>query len=123
YITAIAIKERAIGPQSYEPEKFKDPVVLDLIEKITIEYDPSIGRKGITDITTKDGRQFQKRIETPHGLGDDPLTDTELEDKFREMAVKYMHEQQIQQIFDTIWNVENLDDMGRLTRLMVFQPR
>ena len=34
YANALAIKERAFGPESIEPEKFTDPVVLDLIEKI-----------------------------------------------------------------------------------------
>jgi 2-methylcitrate dehydratase len=124
YANAIAIKERAFGPESFEPEKFTDPVVLDLIERITVEPDPSMpeeGYQGISEITTKDGRRFHKRVDTPHGFADDPLTDGELEDKFREMAAKYMGEVQIQKIFDTVWNVEKLKDMGTLTKLMVFE--
>ena len=123
YANAIAIKERAFGPEAFEPEKFTDPVVLDLIERITVEADPSMpvyGYQGMSEITTKDGRWFQKRVEVPHGLGDDPLTDGELEDKFREMAIKYMGEEQIQKIFGTVWNLESLEDMNALTRLMVF---
>ncbi|MFC1814358.1 MmgE/PrpD family protein [Thermodesulfobacteriota bacterium] len=123
YTTAIAIKERACGPESFDPEKLTDPVVLELIEKITVERDPSLperGRQAISEITTKDGRKFQKRIDTPHGFGDDPLTDAELEDKFRGMAIKHMDEKQIQKIFDAVWNIENLDDISKLTTLMVF---
>ncbi|MDI7258649.1 MAG: MmgE/PrpD family protein [Thermodesulfobacteriota bacterium] len=115
YMTAIAIKERRVGPEQFKPEKFTDPIVQELIEKITVEPDPSMPIKcfqGSSEITTKDGRQLQKRIDTPHGLGDEPLSDRELEDKFREMASKYMEEQQIQRIFDTIWNLESLDDIG-----------
>ncbi len=126
YANAIAIKERAFGPEAFEPEKFTDPVVLDLIERITVEADPSMpefGHQGISEITTKDGRWFQNRVDIPHGLGDDPFTDGELEDKFREMAIKYMGEEQIKKIFDTIWNVESLDNMSDLTRLMVFPLR
>ena len=126
YANAIAIKERAFGPDSFEPEKFTDPVVLDLIEKITVEADPSLpekGAQGISEITTRDGRWFQKHIITPHGFGDDPLTDDELEDKFREMATKYMGKEQIQKIFDTVWNVEKLDAMSKLAALMVFKSR
>jgi 2-methylcitrate dehydratase len=124
YANAIAIKERAFGPESFEPEKFTDPVVLDLIERITVEPDPSMppeGYQGISEITTKDGRRFQNRVDTPHGFADDPLTDGELEDKFREMATKYMGKAQIQKIFDTVWNVERLKNMGTLSKLMVFQ--
>ena len=124
YGNALAIKERAFGPKSFDPKKYTDPVVLDLIEKITVETDPNLperGLEGISEITTKDGRWFRKHIKTPHGFGDDPLTDGELEDKFREMATKYMDDTQIQKIFDTVWNVENLDNLGKLISLMVFQ--
>ena len=126
YANAIAIKERSFGPESIMPEKFTDPIVLDLIEKITVEPDPTMperGYQGISEITTKDGRRFQKRVDTPHGFGDDPLSDGELEDKFREMAAKYMGEKQIKEIFSSVWNVERLDDMRKLTALMVFQSR
>ncbi len=126
YGNALAIKERAFGPDSIKPEKFTDPVVLDLIEKITVEADPNIperSNEGISEITTKDGRKFQKHIVTPHGLGNDPLTDQELEDKFRAMAEKHMVERQIKQIFDTIWNAEKLDNIDKLMKLMVFQSR
>ena len=103
--------------QSYEPEKFTDPVVLDMIEKITVEYDPSLtGSQGINEITTRDGRQFQECFEAPP-----TLTDKEVEDKFRGMASKYMDGRRIQEIFNTVWNLEDLDDMGKLARLMVFQ--
>ena len=125
YANAFAIKERSFGPESIEPKNFTDPVILDLIEKITIEADPSMtrGREGMSVITTKDGRQFEKRIDTPHGFGDDPLTDGELEDKFRDMGSKYMGDEQIQEIFDTVWNADRLDDVNELTRLMVFPSR
>jgi len=123
YATAIAVKERTLSPESFRPQKFTDPVVLDLIEKITVEHDPSLTAfQGISEITTKDGRRFQKRVDVPHGLGSDPLTDRELEDKFKSMALTYMDEHQIQEIFRTVWNVDRLDDIGKLTRLMVFQP-
>jgi 2-methylcitrate dehydratase len=121
FANAIAIKERKVTPESFEPKKFTDPVVLDLIEKITVEADASLTQfGGISEITTKDGRFFQKRIDHAHGFGDDFLTDGELEDKFMEIAIKYMGEQQIQKIFAMVWNLENLKDIRKLTELMVF---
>jgi len=95
YANALAIKERAFGPDSIKPEKFTDPVVLDLIEKIAVEADPTmpaVSREGKSEITTKDGRRFEKHVVTPHGYRDDPLSDSELEEKFREMAAKHMEE-------------------------------
>ena len=122
WANAIAIKDRVIKPESFEPDKYTDPVVLDLIEKIKVEYDPELlpiyGRQAISEITTKDGRQFKKRVDNPHGFGDDPLSDQEIEDKFREMATKYMCEEQIRKIFDTVWNIESLANMTGLAKLM-----
>ena len=123
YANAIAIKEQAYGPEAFEPQKFTDPVVLELIEKMTVEPDPNIperGRQGSSEIITTDGRKFEKRIDVPHGFGDDPLTDTELEDKFGKMATKHMRDEQIRKIFDTVWNIEELDNVNKLTALMAF---
>jgi 2-methylcitrate dehydratase len=72
-------------------------------------------------ITTQDGRAFHKDI--PNNFGNDPLTDEDLEEKFRQMAIKYIPEKQIQKIFSTIWNLEGLNDMGKLMALLVFKAR
>jgi 2-methylcitrate dehydratase len=119
YANAIAIKERAFGPESFKPEKFTDPIVLDLIEKITVNADPNMeSYSGVSEITTKDGRKLQKRIDgIPH------LSDAELEKKFSEMALKYMGREQTRKLIDTVWNVESLTDMSQLTRLMIFQKK
>jgi len=126
YANAIAIKERDFGPDAFDPEKFTDPVVLELIEKITVETDPALPEhsyEGFAEITTKDGRRFQRHVATPHGLGNDPLSDDELAAKFQKMAVKYMGAKQIQQIFDTVWNMEKITVVGELTKLMIFPSR
>lgn len=126
YTTALAIKERAFGPDSFAEEKFTDPVILDLIERITVEADPTIPERscaGKSEITTKDGRVLEEHVVTPHGLGDDPLSDKELEDKFSEMAAKRMKARQVRRILDTIWSAERVDDMGRLMDLIVFPSR
>lgn len=124
YANAFAIKERHFGPTSTEPENFTDPIILDLIEKITVKGDQNLTKyQAISEITTKDGTQYKKQIDTPHGLGNDPLTDKELEEKFREMAIKYMDEKQINKIFDAVWNIENLNDISELTKLMIFPTK
>ncbi len=121
YANALAIKERAFGPDSIKPEKFTDPVILDLIERITVEADPGLSRyQATSEILTKDGRRFKKFIDVPPGIGDNALTDKELEEKFREMAAKHMREEQIQKIFDACWNAEKLDEAGKLAQLMIF---
>jgi 2-methylcitrate dehydratase PrpD len=122
YQTAFAIKEGNFGLDSIKPENFTDPVILELIEKITVESDPKLPEMsyaGTTEIMTRDGRKLEKYIDCAHGFGDDPLSDIELEQKFRDMATRYLTEKHIRKIIDTCWNVEQLDDIGELAKLMV----
>lgn len=117
----IPLKVFCVKADSIKPENFTDPVILDLIEKITTTADPSLHNyQGASEIITKDGRCFQKSAMAVHGRDNDPLSDEELEVKFSGMASRYMDKGQIKKVFDTCWNVERLDDLGILTKLMVF---
>ncbi len=123
YLNAIAIKERDVGINAFEPKNFTDPVILGLIDKMSIEIDPSFSKNSqsaASEITTKDGRKLQKRLDIAGNYGFTPLTDKEIEEKFRKMAVKYMDENQIKKIFDAVWNAEKLDDTSQLVKLLVF---
>jgi 2-methylcitrate dehydratase len=121
YGNALAIKERAFfGPDTVIPEKFTDPVVLDLIERITVKADPSYTKfMGGSEIITRDGRRFKKHIDVPHGTIEDPLTDKELEEKFSDMASKYMSREKIRQMVEMCWNVEKLENLSTLTKMMI----
>ncbi len=136
FLTAIAIRDREMTPASIDPANFTDPVVLDLLEKISVEGDPSlsspgnikyalpVGNEGKAEIVTKDGRRLQKHVVIPHGFwGGDTLTDQELEEKFAGMAARRMDQQQIQKIIQTVWGLDALNDIGVLTELMVFKKR
>jgi len=138
YTNAIAIVDRAVGPASKDPKKFGDPVVVDLIEKMTVSGDSEFrpkrhgldkiyytysGFEGKSEIVLKDGRRFQKSVATPHGFGDDPLTDKELEAKFIDVARKHMSDAKIQKVVKAVWGVDKLDDIGELMRLMVVETK
>src|SRR5690606_8961432 len=67
YSNAFAIKERHFGPESIQPVNFTDPVILDLIEKITVVGDSNLSKyQAISEITTKRGLKYTKHIDTPH---------------------------------------------------------
>lgn len=123
---AIAVKERAVGPEQFTPEKFKDPVILDLIEKIIVERDPDIpesgelARGGSSEITTLDNRHFKKSFSLPHGHFTNPLSDEELEYKFKNAATPYMHSNNIKKLIEVIWNLERLEKICDLTKLLVW---
>jgi 2-methylcitrate dehydratase len=122
YTNAIAIKDRALGPEQYQPEKYADPVVLGLIDKMTVFDDDRVvegSYGGSSQITTKDGRKFEKVMgDLPHGFD---LTDKELEDKFRMMSASHMNEAQMKAVFDAVWHLDDCRDINTLMKTVVFK--
>jgi 2-methylcitrate dehydratase len=124
YLTAIAITDRKIGPDQFIPEKFQDPKVRELIDKVILQGDPNLDKArpaGISEIITKQGRRYHCRVDYPRGHARNPMTDEEIVEKFKSMASKQMGEEQMSQIIDTILKLDRLDDIGKLNSLMVFR--
>jgi len=122
YTTAVAILDREVGPDQYSDEKLRDPRVRELADKVTVEADPELDRfesSGIVEITTRRGEKFRCEVLRPKGHPMNPMTDADIEGKFRSMARKFMHDQQMSQIINAVYNLEKLDDIGGLIKLLV----
>jgi len=123
YGNSLAIIERGFGPRSFKDEKFNDPLVLELTEKITVETVedwPYFSNWGGSVITLKDGTEYKKVMENPHGHITNPMSDEELVDKFMDMALDFMSEVHAKRIVETIWKCEELESMRELTSQFAF---
>lgn len=123
YANAHAIIYRDFGPKAFKAEKFTDPAILDLIERIDYEINNDAGgfsNAGGSEITLKDGTVYKHMMEEPLGHHTNPLSDKQLEEKFREMALEYYSEQQTQDLIDTIWNFENVEQVSDFMQKLVF---
>ncbi|MCK4964888.1 MAG: MmgE/PrpD family protein, partial [Dehalococcoidia bacterium] len=124
--TAIAIIDRQIGPDQFTPEKYNDSRVRELIDRVILKGDPSLDKvrpAGISEITTKKGEKYSLRVDYPRGHAHNPMTDEEVVDKFTSMASRYMSDECVKQVIDTVFELEKLGDIGKLNRLMVFRDR
>lgn len=124
YLTAIAIVDRQIGPNQFTPEKFNDPRVIDLINKVTLTGDPSLDKArpaGISEIVTKGGQTFRLRVDHPRGHARNPMTDEEVINKFKDMASVRMSEPQMKRLIESVFELDKMDDIGTLLKCMVFE--
>jgi 2-methylcitrate dehydratase len=122
YVTAIAIIERTLGPQQYSSEKFADPTVRQLSDKISLEIDTDLDRfcrAGVTEITTTQGKRYRCRIEYPKGHPRNPMTDEELRDKFRLLTHELIGEGKVQNVIDSVTDLERVGDIGQFMQLLV----
>lgn len=123
FLTAIGIVDRTVGPEQYQPWKFKDPRVLQLIDKITLEIDPEMDklpRSGRSEIITQDGKSYTARIDYPKGHPKNPMSDDELVAKFKSMASKSMTKTRVEKIVQMVYQLEDLEDIGDLMKELIF---
>jgi 2-methylcitrate dehydratase len=126
YLTAIAIIDRQIGPDQFSPDKYQDPRVRKLIDKVVLQGDPNLDKvrpAGISEIITKQGKRFQCRADYPRGHARNPMTDEEIIEKFRSVAKKHMGDKQMTEVIETVFELDELDDIGKLNRLIVFNSQ
>jgi len=68
-------------------------------------------------VVTKDGRQHTAVVEYHKGHWKNPMSDSEVEAKFRSLAEKVQPRAATDRLLETIWKLENLADAGDLVRL------
>jgi len=117
--------EGDLGPEQFQREQWKDPKVIDLMSRIKITADPELdrlyppARPADLEILTKKGERLRARVDYPKGDPHNPMTDAEVEAKFRRLARRLMGEGQIRRIIETVKNIEKVDDIGELMDLLV----
>ena len=124
YCTGRIILDRTLGLAQYTQEKLQDPKVRELSDKIIFQADPGLdhlGAAGISEITTKEGSTYRCRVDYPKGDPRNPMTDAELESKFRALASEYMTETQMRKVIDGVDQLEKLDNIESLMKMMVFK--
>lgn len=122
WLTAIALIDREIGPDQFVPEKYVDQRALDLIDKVVLQGDPSLDKHrpaGISEIIMKDGKKYTTRVDYPRGHARNPMTDAEVEAKFRSMVSKHMSENKMNQLVEVVMDLENISDIGELLNLVI----
>ena len=122
FMTAVSIVDRSLGIAQFTPEKYNDPVIKDLIGRITISPDATLDRYdcgGISVIYMKDGTVHRTLVEYPLGSKKNPMTDQVLEDKFMGNAMLFMSRERARKAADAIWNIDQCGSVGDFMQLLV----
>jgi 2-methylcitrate dehydratase PrpD len=114
---AIALIRGQVGLAEYTDASVQDPVVVALRSKVHITTDPSVRSDEIyMSLTTRDGHVYDKHVEHAVGSLQRPMTDADLEAKFRGLAQGVLPEQQAKELLAMCWKVESLPDITEISR-------
>src|SRR5262249_11246386 len=114
YCTAVALADGDVTLAQFEPSRFTDAALLDLVAKVKVHRAAKLSARypaGIPNrltITLADGKQLGKEVEFPRGHARNPMSDAEVEAKFRRMAEPRLGKERVQTILGACWQLEKL---------------
>jgi len=106
-------------PKQFTDEKVNDPQIVALRDRIDVSEDSSLPRRAATlTMTLKNGTIHS--VTTEHALGTpgNPLSDDQLENKFRALASDVLAEEQIDPLVACLWSIEKLEAIDELMALL-----
>jgi 2-methylcitrate dehydratase len=111
-----------IAPEYYEDPYLHDARLLDLVSRIKVtpseEADRTENEFNLCEmeVVLKSGARKLTRVEYHRGHFKNPMTDAEMEEKFRLMAQKHLPEGRVDDLLRLLWGIENEPDMTRLIK-------
>jgi 2-methylcitrate dehydratase PrpD len=117
---AIAIIHGEAGERGYSDAIVRDSSVRELRDKVIAKQDNSIPEDGAhIAIRLKDGRTIEKKIAHAIGSLARPMSDADLEDKFRGLAAGVLSPTATNALIGLCWSIEQLEDAGEVARVSV----
>ena len=123
YTAAVALMYGAIEHHHFEEPCLHDPALLELASRIKCSVSAEADRREPEamlcdlEMTLANGKREHIRVEYHRGHWRNPMTDAEIEEKFRALARDVLPATQTDALLDQLWNLENLTDIGALIEL------
>jgi 2-methylcitrate dehydratase len=114
YCTAVALADGDVTEAQFEPKRITDPKLLELVAKVKVHRDAALSKRypaGIPNrltITLEDGKQLVSEVEFPRGHAQNPMTDAEVEKKFRSLVEPHYGKDKAAQMLAACWRLEQL---------------
>src|SRR5205807_1511075 len=124
YCTAVALADGEVTLAQFDPRRFTDPGLLDLVAKVKVHRDPALSSRypaGIPNRVTvklQSGRQLVREVEFPRGHARNPMSDAEVERKFRSLVEPRYGRERADSVLKACWELEKVKTAAELVRLL-----
>jgi len=124
FSVALTLVRGSNGFNDYTEETLRDKKIIDLSHKVRLEVDEEIqseypAKRGTrVTVRTKGGATYQEKVDYCKGLPQNPLTTGELEEKFRGLASVVADKARMDEIYKTVYALDQLDNISGLVSLM-----
>jgi 2-methylcitrate dehydratase PrpD len=120
---ALALSYGRIGPAELTEANLQSAALLALASRVKVSVTPELDQlfpeKTAIRVTLHTSRgDFTTTVEHPKGDPSNPLSDAELEEKFRWLTVDVVGEERSQQLLGAIAHLEQMENVRTLARLL-----
>jgi 2-methylcitrate dehydratase len=120
YAASLVLMYGKIEPEYYEDPYLHDPRLLDLVSRIKClpsdEADRTEQEFNLCEleVVLKSGARKTVRVEYHRGHFKNPMTDAEMEEKFRLMAQKHLGADRVDNLLRLLWGIESVPQVSAL---------
>jgi 2-methylcitrate dehydratase len=120
YTAGLALKYGSIEHEHFDDPYLHDPELLDLVSRIKCTASAEAnGREPEAmlcdlEVVLKSGQREKIRVEYHRGHPKNPMSDAELEEKFRALARDLLPAQRVDALLEQIWTLDQAQDVGGL---------
>lgn len=124
YLIAIALLKGEVFIDQFTDQQIQAENVLELARKVKVEVDEDIDNvypnkfSNKVKVILKNGDIYSTHIGHPKGSPENPLTFEQVKAKFDNLTYEVLNEKTRSKIFELIDNMEKLEDIGILVRLL-----
>jgi 2-methylcitrate dehydratase PrpD len=126
YVVSVTVLEGSIFIDQFTEEKIKDPKIIEYSRKVEVIPDPELDNLGpefrhtvIAKIKTIDGRTFSEQVHTAKGSNKNPMTSSELINKYQVLAGTVLSQKCVAELRDIVQKLEEVSDVRELAKLLV----
>jgi len=128
YMLAVALQDGRITPASFEPQRYLDPSLRPVMNRIRVAESPEFTRRfpqeleSQIDVVTRSGQRFTARAEYPKGHARNPMTDDDLETKFRDLSLDVLGAEQVNAALQALWRLDEAPRTSGVLDALTLSP-
>jgi 2-methylcitrate dehydratase len=125
YCVGVALIDGEVGLAQFSTGRISDPRLHQFMKKIQVVADPHLNEQyptaipNLIEINMKDGTKLTQQVDYPRGHPKNPMTDTEIEEKFIALSARALTKRKIRQVLDRLWGMEKIKDTGEVLSLFL----
>jgi 2-methylcitrate dehydratase len=124
YVAALALQYGTVETRHFSPEYWRNPELLALVQKVKVQASEEANRRAPeamlsrVEAVTAAGQRCAVEVAYHRGHYKNPMTDQEIEAKFRTLAGDLLTPAQIEAVLERLWHLEQVDDIGDVIKMV-----